>query len=115
MIEDKINKVENLSSIRLDEEGLRKYSNKIIDENFNVEIIFVDIDEIIKFNNKYRSINAEADILTFTDEKVDSLHQIIICPKVAMRNCGLYKNTLDKEIKLLIFHGWQHISGNHHP
>lgn len=107
-------KIANLSSIRVDEDGLRKYSREIIDKDYNVEIVFMSKDEIKKLNKKYRNINSQTDILTFTDEKNDSLHQIIICPEVAMKNCRLYENTLNKEIKLLIFHGWQHISGNHH-
>lgn len=107
--------IANLSSVRLDEDGLKKYSSKIFDNDYNIEIVFVGKDEIKKLNKKYRNINSQTDILTFTDEKNDSLHQIIICPEVAMRNSDLYKNTLDKEIILLIFHGWQHIFGNHHP
>lgn len=106
--------IANLSSIRLDEDGLKKYSSKIVDNDYDIEIVFIGKDEIKKLNKKYRSINSQTDILTFTDEKNDSLHQIIICPEVAMKNCRLYENTFNKEIKLLIFHGWQHISGNHH-
>lgn len=106
--------ITNFSSVQVNKDGLKKYSSKIIDNDYNIEIVFVGKDEIKKLNKKYRNINSQTDVLTFTDEKKDSLHQIIICPEVAMKNCRIYKNTFDKELKLLIFHGWKHISGNHH-
>ncbi len=103
-----------LNTIWFNQIEIKKYSDEIIDSNFKVEIVFVGIEEMKKLNKNYRNINTATDILTFTDGNIESLHQIIICPEIAQKNCSKYQNTLGKELKLLIFHGWQHITGKHH-
>ena len=106
--------IKNLSSVKLNEKKLFQFSEQIINKNYQVEVVFIDRNEIKKLNHEYRNLDQETDILTFTDEKKGSLHQIIICPEVAKTNSHLSNNNLEKEVELLIFHGWQHIIGNHH-
>jgi len=107
-------RLKNLSTIKLDEKILYRFSKQIIDKSYHVEIIFVNKKKIKILNQKYRNLNQETDILTFTDEKKDSLHQIIICPEIAEKNSHQYNNNFEKELELLIFHGLQHIIGKHH-
>ena len=79
--------------------------------NINFEIIFVNSNFIRSLNKLYRKIDHPTDILTFENSDIG---QIFICPNIAQVNAKKFKNSLKKEIELLILHGYNHLIGKYH-
>lgn len=90
---------------------LKVLKDKSLDGNFEVDIKFVDKDEMQELNKKYRKIDKPTDVLSFPIyEKVKSdtkapilLGDIVICPEMA-----------EESILKLIEHSILHLLGFHH-
>ena len=105
------------------------------EENSELNVVFIDKDEIRDLNNKYRNIDKETDVLSFSylnDKKIFgfindaesfkdeygffTVGEILICPSVARENIINYEKekNLTKELIFLIIHGLLHIYGYDH-
>jgi len=105
------------------------------EERSELNIVFIGKDEIKDLNNKYRNINKETDVLSFSylnDKKIFgfiddadnfrdengffTVGEILICPSVALENIDVYEKekNLTRELALLIIHGLLHIYGYDH-
>jgi probable rRNA maturation factor len=95
------------------------------DKNTELNIVFVEKNEIKVLNKKYRSKNIPTDVLSFSYNKNDEaftkehglsiIGEIIISPEVASENIKENKNKIEDfwninyEIVLLIIHGLLHV------
>jgi probable rRNA maturation factor len=76
-----------------------------------IEIMFVDKEEIKELNNKYRKINRSTDVLSFplnqfSKQKVNLLGSIVICSEVVVEK--------NESISDVVKHGLLHLLGYDH-
>jgi len=144
----KVSIINRQNKIKMDLDLLKKVANYVADKfdsdsKTELNIIFVDRDEIRQLNKKYRNKDIPTDVLSFSynqivsqedsriKEAFDREHgfsiagEIIISPEVACENInsgsigGSIKNSdnewgLDKELSLLIIHGILHMYNYDH-
>ena len=127
----KVTLINNQSKIKLDLDLIREvaaYISDKFDKDLKSElyIVFSDGKEIRKLNKKYRRIDRETDVLSFSyisdKDKISpgastyTVGEIIICPEVAQSNILKQDENwnLNLEIILLIIHGILHIYNYDH-
>ena len=134
--------IDDQDKIKLDLDLIEKISTYISnkfdgDQNCELNIIFTRKEKIKGLNKKYRNIDMETDVLSFSytgaedsdlfcpcknaggrkdSSGVYTIGEIIICPEVAEDNALRQKENwnLDLEIILLIIHGILHIYDYNH-
>jgi len=132
--------VNNQSEFELNENEIKKISDFLFkklekEESSELNVVFVGSREIKEVNNKYRNIDKETDVLSFSymeDKKIFgfiddaesfrdefgffTVGEILISPSAAQANIKTYNKdwTLEKEIIFLIIHGMLHIYGYDH-
>ena len=130
----KVTLINDQSKIKLDLDLIREVAAYISDKfdkdlKSELNIVFSDGKEIRKLNKKYRRIDRETDVLSFSyisdKDKVSqgastastyTVGEIIICPEVAQSNILKQDENwnLNLEIILLITHGILHIYNYDH-
>ncbi|MFZ3107191.1 MAG: rRNA maturation RNase YbeY [Candidatus Hydromicrobium sp.] len=127
----KVTLINDQSKIKLDLDLIKEVAAYISDKfdkdlKSELNIVFSDGKEIRKLNKKYRGIDRETDVLSFSyisDKDKISLGastytagEIIICPEVAQSNILKQDENwnLNLEIILLIIHGILHIYNYDH-
>jgi len=127
----KVTLINNQNKLKLDLNLIKETAEYISDKfdkdpKSELNIIFSDREEIKKLNRKYRNIDEETDVLSFSyisdKEKVSlgvgnyTVGEIIICPEVARANVsgGDEDWNLNLEIMLLTVHGILHIYNYDH-
>ena len=127
----KVSLINNQSKIKLDLDLIREAAAYISDKfdkdlKSELNIVFSDGKEIRKLNKKYRRIDRETDVLSFSyisdKDKISpgagtyTVGELIICPEVAQSNILKQdeKWNLNLEIILLIIHGILHIYNYDH-
>ena len=127
----KVTLINNQSKIKLDLDLIREVAVYISDKfdkdlKSELNIVFSDGKEIRKLNKKYRRIDRETDVLSFSyisdKDKISpgagtyTVGELIICPEVARSNILKQdeKWNLNLEIILLIIHGILHIYNYDH-
>ncbi len=80
-------------------------------KEFELKVIYVTPEEILRINNEYLQHNYETDVITFNleEEKIDG--EIYICVKVAKEQSIDYNVSLENELKRLAVHGFLHLLG----
>jgi probable rRNA maturation factor len=89
-----------------------------INRNKIVEIIFINENEMRKYNRTYRKINKTTNILTFnyskfTDEEI-VLSSIVLCMTIIERRAKLHNCSIEVELKRTLIHGALHVAGYDH-
>jgi len=130
----KVTLINDQSKIKLDLDLIREVAAYISDKfdkdlKSELNIVFSDGKEIRKLNKKYRRVDRETDVLSFSyisdKDKVSqgastastyTVGEIIICPEVAQSNVLKQDENwnLNLEIILLITHGILHIYNYDH-
>ena len=127
----KVTLINDQSKIKLDLDLIREVAAYISDKfdkdlKSELNIVFSDGKEIRKLNKKYRRIDRETDVLSFSyisdkDKRSPgastyTVGEIIICPEVAQSNILKQDENwnLNLEIILLIIHGILHIYNYDH-
>ena len=82
----------------------------------DVELVFVNDDEIRKINHEHRGINKATDVLSFPYEQVSGglMGSVVISTDTASRVAGELGHSIECEIALLFLHGILHILGYDH-
>lgn len=118
--------IDNQNKVKLDTDLIRKVAAYISDKfdrdsRSQLNIIFLDNKEIRKLNKKYRNVDSETDVLSFSyvsdrnelnpGDSSYTIGEIFICPEVARSNIKAQDNNwnFNLEIVLLIAHGILHI------
>lgn len=104
--------IKNIVNVILKEQVDKINKNKII------EIVFVDENEMRKYNQTYRNIAKTTNILTFnysefTDDEI-VLSSIVLCMNVIKRRAKLHNSTVEAELKRTLIHGILHVVGYDH-
>jgi len=132
--------IDNQNDFDLNTDEIKNISDylfKILEkeENNELNVVFIGKEEIRDVNKKYRNIDKETDVLSFSyvDDKrifgfIDdagsfkdehgffTVGEILVCPLAADENIKVYKKnwSLNKELIFLIIHGMLHIYGYDH-
>ena len=82
----------------------------------DVELVFVNNDEMRKINREHRGINKATDVLSFPYEQVSDglMGSVVISTDTASRVAGELGHSIECEIALLFLHGVLHILGYDH-
>jgi probable rRNA maturation factor len=129
----KIEIINNQKKVKLDLNLIKKVSEYVSnkfdkDEKSLLNIVFLDGREIKELNKKYRSVDRETDVLSFSyipdKESMNpkdsscpaTMGEIFICPEVALSNVPAQGSdwNLNLEIIMLIIHGMLHIYNYDH-
>lgn len=89
---------------------------KTIDQEKNMQIIFVSKDEIQEINRTYRDKDKVTDVISFpNDEELDdSVGDIFICLDRAREQASEYGHSFEREVGFLSVHGYLHLIGYDH-
>ena len=129
----KVEIIDNQKKVELDLDLIKRVSEYIFnkfdkDKKRQLNIIFLDSNDIRELNKKYRNVDRETDVLSFSyvsdDESVIpeeipcpvTVGEIFICPEVAHSNITAQSSdwNLLLEIIMLIIHGILHIYNYDH-
>ena len=82
----------------------------------DVELVFVNDDEMRKINREQRGIDKVTDVLSFPYEQVSGglMGSVVISTDTASRVAGELGHSIECEIALLFLHGILHILGYDH-
>ena len=82
----------------------------------DVELVFVNDDEMRKINRSQRGIDKTTDVLSFPYEQVAGglMGSVVISTDTASRVAGELGHSIECEIALLFLHGVLHILGYDH-
>ncbi|MDY6124312.1 MAG: rRNA maturation RNase YbeY [Campylobacter sp.] len=82
----------------------------------DVELVFVNDDEIRKINHEHRGIDKATDVLSFPYEQVSGglMGSVVISTDTASRVASELRHSIECEIALLFLHGVLHILGYDH-
>ena len=82
----------------------------------DVELVFVNDDEMRKINREHRGIDKATDVLSFPYEQVSGglMGSVVISTDTASRVAGELGHSIECEIALLFLHGVLHILGYDH-
>ena len=82
----------------------------------DVELVFVNDDEMRKINREQRGINKATDVLSFPYEQVSGglMGSVVISTDTASRVASELGHSIECEIALLFLHGVLHILGYDH-
>ena len=82
----------------------------------DVELVFVNDDEMRKINREQRGINKATDVLSFPYEQVSGglMGSVVISTDTASRVAAGLGHSIECEIALLFLHGILHILGYDH-
>ena len=82
----------------------------------DVELVFVNDDEMRKINRSQRCINKATDVLSFPYEQVSGglMGSVVISTDTASRVASELGHSIECEIALLFLHGVLHILGYDH-
>ena len=82
----------------------------------DVELVFVNDDEMRKINREQRGIDKTTDVLSFPYEQVAGglMGSVVISTDTASRVAGELGHSIECEIALLFLHGVLHILGYDH-
>lgn len=82
----------------------------------DVELVFVNDDEMREINHEQRGINKATDVLSFPYEQVVGglMGSVVISTDTASRVVGELGHSIECEIALLFLHGILHILGYDH-
>jgi len=85
-------------------------------DNKSIHISFISNYMMRKINLKYRKIDKSTDILSFYHDGPDSelIGEIFISMQYVEKNCKKNRNSLFKEVTLLVIHGILHLLGYDH-
>lgn len=80
-------------------------------KDFELKVIYVTSEEILRINNEFLKHDYETDVITFNleEDKIDG--EIYICVKVAKEQSIEYNVSLENELKRLAVHGFLHLLG----
>jgi len=87
-----------------------------IDEAQEMNVIFLDSEQMKQFNHQFRQLDKTTDVLTFPadDPLMDSLGDVLINIDKVKEQALDYGHNEDREVAFLAVHGYLHILGYDH-
>jgi len=123
--------VNNLTTISLDEEFLKKIAQKVLEEEGKKEadlsIALLGPGRMREINKRYRGKNRATDVLAFPEtkilkeklkvgplKKIQGLGEIVICLREVKKNAKRFGSNFEKELTRALIHGILHLLGYDH-
>lgn len=85
-----------------------------VTENHEMNIVFLDKDQIQEMNRTYRNIDKVTDVISFPDQDENYIGDIFICLDRAKEQAVDYGHSIEREIGFLAVHGYLHLLGYDH-
>ncbi len=82
-------------------------------ENGIIDLIFVDMDEIVRLNS-YRKKSGPTDVLSFNYDQQVLKGEVYVCPDYVMENAKIFNVTFNQELLRVCIHGILHVCGYDH-
>lgn len=82
-------------------------------ENGIIDIIFVDLNEIVRLNS-YREKEGPTDVLSFNYDQSELKGEVYVCPDYVSENALAFNVTFNQELLRVCIHGILHICGYDH-
>lgn len=95
-------------------ESLEKALQEEFKVNVPLSVVLVSDKRIAGMNRKYRNRKGPTDVLSFSYDDPEYLGDIIISVETAMRQAEEMGHSLEKELKVLLIHGFLHLLGYDH-
>jgi probable rRNA maturation factor len=100
-------------------EDYRETITKVFDSIENdkgINVILLNSEDMIKLNKKYRGIDSDTDVLSFSynDEKMTTIGDIFVSHKKIIEQSTRYGHSVHRELAFLVVHGFLHILGYDH-
>ncbi len=93
---------------------LEKKLKEEFSENRDFSVVIVSDKKISQLNETYRGKKGPTDVLSFEAGQDDYLGDIIISAETAERQARQMGHSLEKELKILMIHGFLHLLGYDH-
>jgi len=99
----------------------RDFIKNIKTSNLKINFLFVDDDQMKKYNYQYFKKKSFTDVISFSMLEGDKIYgeeilgDAIISIETAMRNAKNYNNTVEEEVFLYVIHAILHMMGYDHP
>ncbi len=103
--------------IKIDKKPLLDLEKKLkqeFSENRDFSVVLVSDRKISQLNKKYRGKRGPTDVLSFEAGQDDYLGDIIISVETAKRQAEELGHCLERELKILMIHGFLHLLGYDH-
>jgi len=91
---------------------LLKIKDDILGEKYNLSIAYVSEKVSKELNTRYRNKNKSTNVLSFSLSKNEG--ELVICPKVVIRERKNFSRKLPHFLGFLIIHGMLHLKGLDH-
>ena len=107
----------------VNEEKYNTFMNKVaksaseilkVEDNLYLNVVICDNEMIKDYNNRYRNIDRETDVLSFPSDEEGELGDILISLPKAESQAEEYGHSLKRELSFLLCHGILHCSGYDH-
>jgi len=124
--------INNLTTIPIDEDFLRKVIDKVLEGEKNkkeieLSLALIGPGRMRKINKRYRGKNRVTDVLAFPEskillekfrvgpaKKIQGLGEIVICLREVKKNAKRFDSTFEKELTKVLIHGILHLLGYDH-
>lgn len=94
---------------------LMRHVFKPIEQSKNMQVIFVDDQQIQLINETYRQISKPTDVISFpNDNDLESLGDVFISIDRAKEQADAYRHSFEREMGFLAVHGYLHLIGYDH-
>jgi len=113
--------ISNPSSLVVDFDFIKKIIKIVLTDQEEVSVVFIDEEEMIKFNKEYRRKRGPTDVLSFSQDEFrnqginpDFLGEILICPAQVKKGAELGNISEQQEMAKVLIHGLLHLLGYNH-
>ena len=123
--------INNLTTVSVDEEFLRKVCQKVLEEEnkkgIDLSIALIGQGRMRELNKRYRGKNRVTDVLAFPEakvlkekfkagplKKIRGLGEIVICLREVKKNAKKFTVSFEKELARVLIHGILHLLGYDH-
>ena len=110
-------KVINRSSKTVDEDRVKSIVEKVLKDEIgdvDVNVVFVDSNEMERLNERFRGVEGPTDVLTFPYHDEDVYGEIVVCLDVVEKNANRFTVPYEEELLTVLIHGVLHLAGYDH-
>lgn len=111
--------IQNLTQSDIDEKFVKNVLEKVAEvigvKDKEVAVVLVGENKIRNLNKQYRGENRVTDVLSFRAEgDKEELGDIVVCVPRAKKQARKRKQSFEKELSMLLVHGFLHLVGYDH-
>ncbi len=106
----------NDQKIDLNLQIIKSLLEKVLDEEKEygtIDVIFVDLDEIVRLNS-YRKKDGPTDVLSFNYDRPELKGEVYVCPDYVKENAKIFNVGFNQELLRVCIHGILHVCGYDH-